>query len=85
MTALTANQEITATILLALFKRSKVSVAEAALGFRKLHRLVESMPLTTDEFCFAHNWLCSAEQLWEKGDRHAARFQVNQVVKKLML
>jgi hypothetical protein len=50
-----------------------------------LHRLVESLPLTTDEFCFAHNWLCSAEQLWDKGDRHAARYQVNQIVKKLML
>jgi hypothetical protein len=85
MTALTVNQEITATILLALFRRSEVSVAEAALGFRKLHRLVESMPLTTDEFCFAHNWLCSAEQLWDNGDRHAACYQVNQVVKKLML
>jgi hypothetical protein len=85
MTALTANQEITATILLALFERSEVSVAEAALGFRKLHRLAESLPLTTDEFCFAHNWQSSAEQLWEKGDRNAARYQVKQVVKNLML
>ena len=85
MASHTSDQDFTSAILLALFKRSDISVAEATLGFRKLHRLVESLPLTTDEFCFAHNWLCSAEQLWDKGDRHAARFQVNQVVKKLML
>jgi hypothetical protein len=43
------------------------------------------LPLTTDEFSFAHNWLTSAQHLWEAGDRHAASYQVDQVAKKLML
>jgi HEPN domain-containing protein len=43
------------------------------------------LPLTTDEFSFAHNWLTSAQQLCERGDRHAACYQVDQVAKKLML
>jgi hypothetical protein len=85
MASVTSGQEFTANSFLAFLKRPESSVAEAALGFRRLHRLVESMPLTTDEFSFAHNWLCSAEQLWESGDRHAARYQVDQVAKKLML
>jgi hypothetical protein len=85
MASLTSGRNFTAAILLALYKRSELSVAEAALGFRKLHRLVESLPLTTDEFSFAHNWLCSAEQLWDAGEQNAARYQVNQVIKKLKL
>jgi hypothetical protein len=85
MASLTSGQNFTAAILLALFKRSELSVAEAALGFRKLHRLVESLPLTTDEFSFAHNWLCNAEHLWDAGEQNAARYQVNQVIKKLKL
>jgi hypothetical protein len=85
MTAATSVQKLTAANLLALLKLSNPSVAEIALVFWKLHRLVESLALTTDEFSFAHNWLCSAEQLWESGDHHAARYQVNLVAKKLKL
>jgi hypothetical protein len=85
MTAITSVQKHTAATLVALLKLAGPSVADICLVFRKLHRLVESLPLTTDEFSFAHNWLCSAEQLWESGDRHTARYQVNQVVKKLKL
>jgi hypothetical protein len=85
MASLTLDQEINPTTLLALLERSELSEAATIVGFIKLHWQVESLPLTTDEFCFAHNWLCSAEQLWEAGDHHAARYQVNQVVKKLML
>jgi len=85
MTALPPVRKLTADKLLAFLKLSNPSVAEIALVFRKLHRLVESLPLTADEFSFAHNWLCSAEQLWESGDHHAARYQVNMVVKKLKL
>jgi hypothetical protein len=83
MTAITPVRKLTADNFLALLKLSNPSLAEIALVFRKLHRLVESQPLASDEFCFAHNWLCSAEQLWESGDRHAARYQVSQVIKKL--
>jgi hypothetical protein len=85
MKSVTSGLDFTSVILLAHSKHSELSDAEAASGFRRLHRIVESLPLTTDEFCFAHNWLCSAEKLWESGDRHAARYQVNQVTKKLML
>jgi hypothetical protein len=85
MASLSSGQAFTVGAFLALLKRPEPSVAETALGFRRLHRLVESMPLTTDEFSFAQNWLCSAEQLWEAGDRHTARYQVGQVAKKLML
>src|SRR5262249_8272191 len=56
-----------------------------AISFRRLHQLVEAMPLSSDEFSFAYNWLCSAEQLWEKRDRNAARYQVDQVAKKLVV
>jgi hypothetical protein len=85
MASLTSGRAFTANSFLAFLRRPEPSLAETALGFRRLHRLVESMPLTTDEFSFVHNWLCSAEQLWEAGDRHAAHYQVNQVAKKLML
>ncbi|MFL5240849.1 MAG: hypothetical protein ACJ8FY_01960 [Gemmataceae bacterium] len=85
MTAITSVRKLTADNFPALLKLSNPSLAEIALVFRKLHHLVESLPLTTDQFCFGHNWLCSAEQLWESGDHHAARYQVNQLVKKLKL
>ena len=83
MSTLTA--QVTTSKFLAMLKQSESSVATISLGFRRLHRLVESLPLTTDEFCFAHNLLTSAEQLWEEGDRHTARYQVNLVARKLML
>ena len=85
MGSLISDHDCTATNLMALLGQRKPFVAETARGFRRLQRLVESMALTSDEFSFAHNWLTSAEQLWEVGDRHAARYQVDQVAKKLLL
>jgi hypothetical protein len=84
MASPTFVQKSPATNLLAILKQSEPSVADITLGFKRLHRLVESLPLTTDEFSFVHNWLTSAQQLWERGDRHTARYQVGQVAKKLM-
>ena len=56
-----------------------------AAAFDKLRRLVESLPLDTEEFCFASNWVASAQQLWEKGERGAARYQIDIVRKKFAL
>src|SRR5690242_8220329 len=56
-----------------------------AAGFDGLLRLAESLPLTTDEFGFAFNWITSARQLWERGEPGAARYQVDLVRKKLNL
>jgi hypothetical protein len=85
MSSLTSGRGSTMATLLYLLKQPEACVADVTLQFKRLHRLVESLPLTTDEFSFAHNWLTSAQQLWEAGDRHAACYQVDRVAKKLML
>jgi hypothetical protein len=85
MSSLTSGRKSPTATLLALLKQSEPCVADIARGFKRLHRMVESLPLTTDEFSFAHNWLTSAQKLCEAGDRHAARYQIDQVAKKLML
>lgn len=61
------------------------SRAESALAFDGLRRLVESLPLTTEEFGFATNWVESARQLWEQGEPGATRYQVDLVRKKFGL
>jgi hypothetical protein len=72
--------------LLALLGRSvESSAAEVASGFQALHRLVESLPLSSEEFCLAHNWLTSAQTLWEAGDANTAHYQLTIVVRKLGL
>jgi hypothetical protein len=79
-------QEASAAKLLALLRHpADAVVAEVASGFVALQRLVASLPLTTDEFCFAHNWLTSAQDLWQAGDSSAAHYQVALVVRKLEL
>jgi hypothetical protein len=86
MTSATSIESCQAGKLLALLNHSdRSSRVEIALGFKTLQRLLESLPLTTEEFVFAHNWLCSAEQMFQTGERRAARYQVNQVVKRLSL
>jgi hypothetical protein len=72
--------------LLALLKpRPEPSPAEVTLEFQAMHRLVESLPLTSEEFCFAHNWLVSAQSLWQVGEIHTARYQVATLVRRLAL
>jgi hypothetical protein len=72
--------------LLALLRHSRDSVAaEIASEFQALHRLVESLPLTSAEFCFARNWLITAQGLWEAGDTNAAHYQLTMVARKLKL
>jgi hypothetical protein len=75
----------TAKLLALLRYCGDARTAEVAAEFRSLHRLVACLPLTTEEFCFAHNWLTSAHDLWQAGDWAAACFQVNLVAKKLTL
>src|SRR5438128_9218561 len=79
-------QDLSLTKLLALLKHpANATAAEVAAQIQALHRLVESLPLTSAEFCFAHNWLTSAQQLWEAGDCATAGYQVSLVAKKLNL
>jgi len=82
----TASRELNIQRLLnALGGPSELSTAEVAAAFDGLRRLVESLPLTTEEYCFAANWVASARQLWEQGEPGAARYQVDMVRKKFGL
>jgi hypothetical protein len=57
----------------------EVIVAE----FDRLSDLVAALPLTTDEYCFAANWIAGARECWAAGDSGAARYQLQMVRKKL--
>jgi hypothetical protein len=61
------------------------AVAEIAREFKLLQWVVDALPLTSAEYCFALNWITSARQLWEQGDCGAARYQITLVIKKLNL
>jgi hypothetical protein len=56
-----------------------------AAGFDWLMTVAQSLPLTTNEFGFASNWITSARQLWEQGEHGAARYQVKMVRRRLNL
>jgi hypothetical protein len=56
-----------------------------AYHFRRLRRLVASLPLTRQEFCFALNWITSAQTLWQNGDSVTAYYQIDKVAKRLQL
>jgi hypothetical protein len=51
--------------------------------FDRLEELVAALPLTTDEYCFAANWIVSARECWAAGDPGAACYQLQMVRKKL--
>lgn len=51
--------------------------------FDRLSDLVAALPLTTDEYCFAANWIAGARECWQAGDLGAARYQLEMVRKKL--
>lgn len=81
-----SDQTINPAKLLALLRPAPEPCgAEVVLEFQAMHRLVESLPLTSEEFCFAHNWLASAQSLWRLGDTNAARYQVATIVRRLAL
>ena len=54
-----------------------------AAEFDRLGNLVAALPLTTDEYCFAANWIAGARDCWAAGDVGAARYQLAVVRKKL--
>jgi hypothetical protein len=56
-----------------------------AAEFGRLGDLVAALPLTTDEYCFAANWIAGARGCWASGDVGAARYQLAMVRKKLTL
>jgi hypothetical protein len=74
-----------AKLLALLGLSAHASPAEVDWGFVALHRLAEALPLTSDEFCFAHNWLTSAQTCWEADDANTACYQLAAVVRKLGL
>ena len=73
------------TLLDALSQRTRCPDMATAAGFDGLLRLAASLPLTTEEFAFARNWITGARRLWEEGEPGAARYQVEMVGKKLGL
>jgi hypothetical protein len=54
-----------------------------AAQFGRLSDLVAALPLTTDEYCFAANWIAAARECWAAGGAGAARYQLAMVRKKL--
>jgi hypothetical protein len=67
----------------ALRHRSATPRAVMAAEFDRLSDLVAALPLTTDEYCFAANWIAGARECWAAGDAEAARYQLQMVRKKL--
>jgi hypothetical protein len=57
--------------------------AVIAAEFDRLEELVSALPLTTDEYCLAANWIAGAREYWSAGDLGAARYQLRMVRKKL--
>jgi hypothetical protein len=54
-----------------------------AAEFGRLAELVAALPLTTEEYGFAANWVASARRLWKAGDVGACRYQLDIIRKKL--
>jgi hypothetical protein len=67
----------------ALRQPGAIPQAVLAVEFDRLEELVGALPLTTDEYCFAANWVTSARRLWAEGEVGACRFQLGLVRKRL--
>jgi hypothetical protein len=57
--------------------------AVIAAEFDRLEELVAALPLMTDEYCFAANWIASARRLWAGSEVGACLYQLSLVRKKL--
>ena len=57
--------------------------AVIASEFDRLGHLVAALPLTTDEYCFAANWITGARECWAAGDLGAASYQLEIIRKKI--
>jgi hypothetical protein len=66
----------------ALRRPGATTRAEIAGEFGRLGDLVAALPLTTDEYCFAANWIAGAREYWSAGDRGAARYQLRMIGRK---
>ena len=51
--------------------------------FDRLSDLVAALPLTTDAYCFATDWITGARDCWAAGNLGAARYQLEMVRKKV--
>jgi len=63
----------------------RATAAEINQEFEHWSLVIGSLPLTTSEYGFANGWVTSAKKLWQRGDIHAAIFQLKQVARKLEL
>lgn len=72
-------------LLVALAGNAPQTDGAIQAGFDQLRRRAESLPLTTEDFSFAWNWITSARDLWKRGETGAARYQVEMLRKKLEL
>jgi hypothetical protein len=54
-----------------------------AAEFDRLSDLVAALPLTTEEYCFAINWIAGARRCWAAGDDGAARYQLRMIGRRL--
>jgi hypothetical protein len=54
-----------------------------ATAFDHLSELVAALPLTTEECCFAANWITAPRDCWSSGDFGAARYQLEAIRKKV--
>lgn len=75
----------TAANLLDLLASAGTVPAKVEAEFDLLDARIDSLPLNTDEYGFAHNWVSNARELARKGECGAARYQVLQVCRKLGL
>jgi hypothetical protein len=67
----------------ALRRPSAIPHAVIAVEFDRLEELVAALPLMTDEYCFAANWIAGARECWAAGEGGAAGYQLEMVRKKL--
>ena len=78
--------EFSARGLLDALRKSPSSLDPSiAAGFDRLLRFAESLPLASDEFAFARNWIVAARDLWERDEPRAALYQVKMACKKLQI
>jgi hypothetical protein len=67
----------------ALRRPDATARAMIAAEFGRLADLVAALPLTTDEYCFAANWVASARRLFEADDIGACLYQLGIIRKRL--
>ncbi|MFV1966858.1 MAG: hypothetical protein ACC628_15645 [Pirellulaceae bacterium] len=51
--------------------------------FSLWHRVIEALPITSDEYCFLSNWLTTAHRYWCDGEVAAAQYQLDVASKRL--